>query len=228
MNRRIASILLAGFTVSAATGAAFALGNAVSTTPSPAFVRSIEPASHSTDDPATHDAGDGHGRGSGRSGPSSSATVGIEKATDAGGDQGPASPGPVVDGHGADDPVNHDVTDDHGDHRGTVGTTTTSSPATATVDDHGADDPATHDIGDDQGVDNPATAGVTDDHSGAVPSGGQDGISSGSGATSGSSGSGSSGTSGSGGSGSGSGSTGSSSGSGSGSSGSGGHGGLDG
>src|SRR5688500_19874524 len=45
MNRRLASIRLAGFAVSVLTGVAIALGNSVSTNPAPAYVRTVDPAS---------------------------------------------------------------------------------------------------------------------------------------------------------------------------------------
>ena len=77
MNRRLASVLLAGLAVSTLTGVTIALANSVSTTPAPAFVRSVDPSSsndrggdrnasppgddHGADDPATHDLGDDHG-----------------------------------------------------------------------------------------------------------------------------------------------------------------------
>jgi hypothetical protein len=61
----------------------------------------------------------------------------------------------VGDDHGVDNSLTHDVGDDHG----------VDDPLTHDVgDDHGVDDPLTHDVGDDHGVDDPLTHDVGDDH----------------------------------------------------------------
>jgi len=176
MNRRLASILLAGFSVSVATGTAIALGNAVSTTPPPAFVHSVEPGSSGgTDDGAGHDAGDDRRSVAGRTSPSSSTvattaegTTGTTSTTGSTskvttGTSGPATTVTTFDDHGSDDPATHDVGDDHGDDR-TKPTTSTSTPSTtvSTFDGHGDDDPATHDVGDDHGGDGSGGHGSDD------------------------------------------------------------------
>ena len=130
MNRRVLSVLLAGFSVSVATGAAIALGNSVSTTPEPAFVRSAETESES---------------------PSTTASTGTTSITGTTPSTGrttttgaPATTVTTFDdhgsgGHGADDPATHDVGDDKGGDRATTSTSTPSTTAT-TFDDHGGGD----------------------------------------------------------------------------------------
>src|SRR4051794_33141337 len=107
-------------------------------------------------------------------------------------DVSPASSSTVELRHGADDPITHDVGDDHGsaghgaDDVPAVTPSAVLAPAPAAVpappaggrngaddpamhdvaDDRGVDDPATHDVGDDRGVDDPATHDVGDDHGG--------------------------------------------------------------
>jgi len=159
MNRRLASVLVAGSSMAVLTGAAVALGNSVSTEPAPAFVRSFEPGAAGdnggTDDPATHDLGDDHGDDGARTSTTgtavaTTATTGTARATtvtslrgrdddpthDVGDDHGSG-------GHGADDPATHDLVDDHG---GSAGLTTSSSTPSTTVttaadgDDDGDDD----------------------------------------------------------------------------------------
>lgn len=164
MNRRLASILLAGFSVSVATGTAIALGNAVSTTPPPAFVHSVEPgSSDGTDDTAGHDAEDDRRSVAGRTSPSSSTVATTAEGTTGTtgspskvttSTSGPATTVTTFDDHGSDDPATHDIGGDHGGDR-TNPTTSTSTPSTTvtTFDDHGLDDPATHDVGDDHGGD---------------------------------------------------------------------------
>jgi hypothetical protein len=104
MNRRLVSVLLAASSMTVLTGAAVALGNSVSTTPAPAFVRSAESGlsgdDHGSDDPATHDLGDDDGS----------------------------------DGNGADDPATHDLGDDHGGSASlTTSTSTPSTTVTTTA-----------------------------------------------------------------------------------------------
>src|SRR3954471_13818471 len=92
-------------------------------------------------------------------------------------DVSPASSTTVEVRHGADDPLSHDVGDDHGsagqgaDDVPAVTPSAVPAPAptpapaaappTAGGRD-GAEDPVTHDVGDDHGVDDPATHDVGD------------------------------------------------------------------
>ena len=114
------------------------------------------------------------------SGPSSSGSDGVS----------PASSSTVEVRHGADDPLTHDVGDDHGsagqgaDDVPAVTPSAVPAPAPAPVvppapaavptsGHHGADDPVTHDVGDDHGglsgghgADDPADHDAGDDHGG--------------------------------------------------------------
>lgn len=167
MNRRLVSVLFAGFSMIVATGAAFALGNSVSTTPPPAFVQSSEIRSGGADDPATHDAGDDRRSVDRRS--ATTATTGTAGTTARSGKATtPTAPKNTVTttddhgsgGHGADDPATHDLGDDPathdlGDDHGGLRDDSTTSPSTPsttiTTAASGNDDPAGHEAGDDGG-----------------------------------------------------------------------------
>ena len=154
MHRRLVSILLAGSAVSVLAGAAIALGNSVSTTPAPAFVRSVESPSPggpvtARADGSTTTTGAGHegehgGDGGFDADPSTTTSTTTLTAP------APAMTPPPAPG---DDPATHDVGDDHGNDATTIddpaGGATTS--ATVLAGSGGHDDPATHDLGDDHG-----------------------------------------------------------------------------
>ena len=123
----------------------------------------------------------------------SAGLIGLAAVASAGGpsssgsdDVSPASSSTVEVRHGADDPLTHDVGDDHGSAgqgaddvpavtpsavpapapAPAVTTAPAAVPAPTAGGRNGADDPVTHDVGDDHGVDDPATHDVGDDHGG--------------------------------------------------------------
>src|SRR3954470_2979681 len=126
----------------------------------------------------------------------SAGLIGLAAVASAGGpsssgsdDVSPASSSTIELRHGADDPLTHDVGDDHGSAghgaddvpAGTPSAVPAPAPAPAAAPPpapvpppavpaptaggrHGADDPVGHDVGDDHGMDEPATHDIGDDH----------------------------------------------------------------
>src|SRR3954451_1868840 len=111
----------------------------------------------------------------------SAGLIGLAAVASAGGpsssgsdDVSPASSSTIQLRHGADDPLTHDVGDDHGSagHGAddVPGGTPAAGPAPAPAavpaptagGRHGADDPVGHDVGDDHGMDDPATHDIGD------------------------------------------------------------------
>jgi hypothetical protein len=135
MFKRPLTIALVALSVPLFGGVAYAATQSVSSEPSP---RVVIPTSHTSDDPATHDANDDHG------GVATTPTTSDDPSThDANDDHGGVATTPTT----SDDPSTHDANDDHGGRSGSeVGTSGSGSGKSG-----GSDDPSTHDVGDDHG-----------------------------------------------------------------------------
>jgi hypothetical protein len=100
----------------------------------------------------------------GRTAEDSSVVTSVSPASDSS-----ASATEDVSGHGADDPISHDVNDDRGGRGLDVAGIPAVLAAVPAEQRHGADDGPGHDVGDDhgtadQGADDPAGHDAGDDH----------------------------------------------------------------